>query len=329
MRVGATQYNSDGSEQRYGANRGWVYIVSNPSMSGLLKIGKTTTSVKQRLNELSRPPGVPTPFELEISIKVRDCDMDETLAHKALAEYRVEKKEFFKVSVDTAVAEILPAIGDDYRIDGYRPANKYIYDIEEELRKRKLEVERQKRAAREKRKLEDEKKAKAEARARRIVREIRKNELEDALTEAKLKLQRLGARPTKPDDPNAVKFCNKVASRLDNFGDTTASKIISFILSIVIMLVIISVIPDDEGDLPVIPFFIIYSIVYGGLVWMLISFLTGMFSKITRRFAAILWDSKKCTDEYNKANHPFEIVDHKIDELTRELNELKREHELT
>ena len=50
---------------------GYVYILTNPSMPGLVKVGKTTTTPNQRMSEL-HSTGVPTPFELEFSISVND-----------------------------------------------------------------------------------------------------------------------------------------------------------------------------------------------------------------------------------------------------------------
>ena len=40
----------------------FVYILINEAMPGLIKIGRTTTSVKQRMSELNAPAGIPLPF---------------------------------------------------------------------------------------------------------------------------------------------------------------------------------------------------------------------------------------------------------------------------
>ena len=41
---------------------GYVYILSNPAMPGLLKIGYTERDVQERVKELSNT-GIPSPFE--------------------------------------------------------------------------------------------------------------------------------------------------------------------------------------------------------------------------------------------------------------------------
>lgn len=83
--------------------KGYVYILKNPSMPGLLKIGKTTRSVQQRCNELFAT-GVPTPFEVVDEMCSPDCGELERYVHKELHEFRVsEGREFFAVDVNKAI----------------------------------------------------------------------------------------------------------------------------------------------------------------------------------------------------------------------------------
>jgi hypothetical protein len=111
---------------------GYIYILSNPSMPDLMKIGKTTTSPAQRIEEL-HSTGVPTPFELEFAAEVADCHACETAAHGVLDEHRVStKREFFRVSVRRAIMEILPVLG-DYTLFHVR-ASHGIDKIEADLR---------------------------------------------------------------------------------------------------------------------------------------------------------------------------------------------------
>ncbi|WP_220385717.1 GIY-YIG nuclease family protein, partial [Klebsiella pneumoniae] len=43
---------------------GWVYVLSNPCMPGIYKVGMTTTSPEVRARELSSATGVPAPFKI-------------------------------------------------------------------------------------------------------------------------------------------------------------------------------------------------------------------------------------------------------------------------
>jgi hypothetical protein len=85
-----------------GEVEGEVYIMSNASMPGLLKVGFTTGSVAKRASELSGVTSVPTAFRIEWSLPtVGDPRAVEQRAHAHLAEKR-HGKEFFKVSLEQA-----------------------------------------------------------------------------------------------------------------------------------------------------------------------------------------------------------------------------------
>jgi hypothetical protein len=80
--------------------------MSNPSMPGLVKIGRTTRSVEQRANELWQT-GVPTPFVVEFSILSPDCEGMELRAHEFFHESRVDgSREFFRVSPGVAFLQL-------------------------------------------------------------------------------------------------------------------------------------------------------------------------------------------------------------------------------
>ena len=79
-------------------SKGYVYIMVNPSMPGLVKIGKTMRSPGDRARELYQT-GVPAPFALFSAFKSPDCTELEQAAHKGLSAYRVsERSEFFAIS---------------------------------------------------------------------------------------------------------------------------------------------------------------------------------------------------------------------------------------
>ncbi len=81
---------------------GYIYILSNASMPGLIKIGCTSRSPEERRRELSRPTGIPVDFEVEYEIYSYNIKEVEREMHKALAKYKFGK-EFFKVDVNTAI----------------------------------------------------------------------------------------------------------------------------------------------------------------------------------------------------------------------------------
>lgn len=83
-------------------SKGYVYILKNPSMPGLLKIGKTTRSVQQRASEL-RQTGVPTAFKVVDECYSPNCHELERWLHEWLAKWRVSPdREFFAVDEELA-----------------------------------------------------------------------------------------------------------------------------------------------------------------------------------------------------------------------------------
>jgi len=89
---------------------GYVYVLINPSVEGLVKIGKTTKDPEERANELSTATGVPTPFIVVYKAFFQDCGSAETYIHTRLASYRIsENKEFFRLQLDKAINTIVEA----------------------------------------------------------------------------------------------------------------------------------------------------------------------------------------------------------------------------
>ncbi len=86
---------------------GYIYILSNSHMPGLLKTGFTNRDVKQRVGELSSATGVPKPFEIEYYCLTRDPEEIERKAHERLLSQRAgRRKEFFEVPLLEAVKPI-------------------------------------------------------------------------------------------------------------------------------------------------------------------------------------------------------------------------------
>jgi len=85
----------------------FVYILINEAMPGLIKIGRTTTSVKQRMSELNAPAGIPLPFTCYYAARVGDCIKVEKKLHEAFGDHRVrDRREFFWLSPHRAQAAL-------------------------------------------------------------------------------------------------------------------------------------------------------------------------------------------------------------------------------
>lgn len=84
---------------------GIVYILTNPAMPGLVKIGMTELEdANTRVSQLYST-GVPFPFTIEFAGKVGDADKVEDAFHIAFAPYRVNpKREFFRIDPEQAIA---------------------------------------------------------------------------------------------------------------------------------------------------------------------------------------------------------------------------------
>lgn len=89
------------------AANGYIYILINPSMPGLLKIGKTCRTSDIRAEELSGGTGVPSDFIVAFEAPVSDCDAAESEIHRELANFRSnQNREFFKLSLRHAVRAV-------------------------------------------------------------------------------------------------------------------------------------------------------------------------------------------------------------------------------
>jgi len=93
-------------------DRGYVYVLMNPSMEDLVKIGKSTKNPSLRAKELSSTTGVPTPFVVAYHCYFESCTNAERFVHSFLEEkgYRVsQNREFFKIPIKDAIDAIITA----------------------------------------------------------------------------------------------------------------------------------------------------------------------------------------------------------------------------
>lgn len=86
---------------------GVVYVLTNPAIPGLVKIGMTQREdINERLTELNKPTGIPVPFECQYACKVKasDCPKIEKALHTAFAPDRINpNREFFSTNIERII----------------------------------------------------------------------------------------------------------------------------------------------------------------------------------------------------------------------------------
>ena len=116
---------------------GFIYIMSNPAHSGLLKIGQTSKDPLVRRKDLSST-GVPEEFVIEYQALSSDYEALEKKIHRKLSDVRLSKgKEFFKISVPEAINITREEAGNTIEYE------KIFYTSPEELKKLKEEKRKQ------------------------------------------------------------------------------------------------------------------------------------------------------------------------------------------
>ena len=79
---------------------GFIYILNNPSLEGMVKIGATTKDPNDKCRELSSNPSIPTPFNIVYYLSSMNPFKVVGIVHTILDEYRVIKySDFFNVDV--------------------------------------------------------------------------------------------------------------------------------------------------------------------------------------------------------------------------------------
>lgn len=93
-------------------DNGYVYVLMNPSMGNLVKIGKSTRNPQDRAKELSASTGVATPFVVVYDYYFESCSEAEQYVHTNLENngYRVSKRrEFFEIPIKDAIDAVMKA----------------------------------------------------------------------------------------------------------------------------------------------------------------------------------------------------------------------------
>jgi hypothetical protein len=90
--------------------QGWVYVLVNSSMPGIIKVGRTTRPPGERAAELSAATGVATPFVLAFEQSFTDCVRAEQDIHAELDRRHLRvamNREFFRGSPADIVRLVL------------------------------------------------------------------------------------------------------------------------------------------------------------------------------------------------------------------------------
>ncbi len=100
------------------SNRGkgdqWVYILSNPSLPNMLKIGYTKNEPEVRAKQISASTGVALPYKVEWAFQCFNGEQLEQEVHRELETYRVnQQREFFDIPLDEA-QETIVKLGKNY-----------------------------------------------------------------------------------------------------------------------------------------------------------------------------------------------------------------------
>ena len=81
-----------------------VYILTNPVILDLVKIGRTT-NLEERVRSLSAHSGVPVPFEVYYACTVEDSVKVEKYLHEGFGDHRVNpKREFFRINPERVLS---------------------------------------------------------------------------------------------------------------------------------------------------------------------------------------------------------------------------------
>ncbi|MGB7432395.1 MAG: GIY-YIG nuclease family protein [Ahrensia sp.] len=117
---------------------GYVYVLANPSMPGLLKIGRTFKNPEGRARELSGATAAAQPFNLIYYRQFSDCVAAEVACHKVLEDRGLrenKRREFFRcdskeaidliIAIDDALQSSLEPINTETTYSDSDPAEHY------------------------------------------------------------------------------------------------------------------------------------------------------------------------------------------------------------
>ena len=112
--------------------KGYVYILTNDHMPGLLKIGRTTGDPETRAQQLYQT-GVPSPFNVSYSVLSPDCQELESEMHFNFEDKRIsQSREFFEIDLPTAIKRLDALLSAQVNnwLDDFMPGHKAVYDLD-------------------------------------------------------------------------------------------------------------------------------------------------------------------------------------------------------
>jgi hypothetical protein len=124
--------------------RGWVYVMSNKSMPGLVKVGYSTKDPDLRAQELNHT-GSPHPYVVDYEALVQDPYEVEQRTHVQLFAYS-EGKEWFRCTAEVAIAAIKHVVSDEVLHENFRKANRSVVEAKrhtERLAAEQARIERE------------------------------------------------------------------------------------------------------------------------------------------------------------------------------------------
>ncbi|MBI5874322.1 MAG: GIY-YIG nuclease family protein [Deltaproteobacteria bacterium] len=129
--------------------KGWVYVISNKAMPGLVKVGYSMKDPALRAQELDHT-GSPHPYIVDYELLVEEPFSIEQKVHSHLKNHR-EGKEWFRCTSEQAVVAIKQVAGDKQILENFKLADRQkaeeLQRKEEELQKAKDLQEEQNRKA--------------------------------------------------------------------------------------------------------------------------------------------------------------------------------------
>lgn len=105
-----------------------IYVLTNEAMPGYVKVGRTSTSLEQRIRELNSSTSIPLPFTAFYACSVKDARFVEHQLHDAFDGNRVNpRREFFYIAPERVVAALKLA-----EIENVTPKNDFVETKEDQ-----------------------------------------------------------------------------------------------------------------------------------------------------------------------------------------------------